>query len=284
MSRYPSCCLLVNPASGSNAAQAVEDVKSALNGNSVAVSRVVTFPDEPVPSAQDLDREGIPLLVIFTGDGSANAAISALSGWGGAILVLPGGTMNLLAKRLHADLSIDDIIAIVAGGGALARRINCAQSRHGIALAGLLAGPGTAWGNVREAMRDLDLAGMAQGAVEAMSETTGGARVTMASPGIGREDGYPLIEINPGEHGLQIAGFYADNAGEYAKQGWALLRRQFRQGPHDRLGMAESMTISSCDGSDIGLLLDGEAYSGGPSETFTVAPCGVDLLATAHAD
>ena len=49
----------------------------------------------------ELDAAGIKRLAIFTGDGSLNAAITNLYGWGGKILVLPGGTMNLLCKRLN---------------------------------------------------------------------------------------------------------------------------------------------------------------------------------------
>ena len=91
--------LVRNDASGSNR----EDVLAALEGCCVEagfhIARQTCFPDEPLPAPQDLDAAGIDLVAVFTGDGTANTLIGALAGWRGAVLVLPGGTMNLLYRR-----------------------------------------------------------------------------------------------------------------------------------------------------------------------------------------
>jgi hypothetical protein len=190
--------------------------------------------------------------------------------------------MNLLSKRLHGDYTAAEIIPVVAAGGARRRRVNRILGECGDAYAGLLAGPGTQWGTVREAMREFDIAGIASGAAEALAKSTGETTVRAAVPPLGKREGYPLIDMTPGEHGIQINGYHAGNLAQLAQQGWALLRRQFREGPHDRLGIVDEVTLENIDGSPVEVLLDGERCDAGACVTFRVALSEVDLLATHH--
>lgn len=282
MERFDRAWLVVNSASGSNTPEALDDLRDCLCNHAIAAVRTTGFPDEELPSPAALEAAGVPLVIIYAGDGTVNAAVRALAGWPGALLVLPGGTKNLLSKRLHGDYQHTDIVALVQHGGALRRRINVVRCEQGEALGGLLAGPGARWGEVREAMRELDLSAVASGAAEALAEMTGAAMVRCVRPDLGARDGYPLIEMTPGEHGVQLDAFHAETAGEFAAQGLAILRRNFHDGPHDRLGVVERVSIETVDGSPLELLLDGEAATGGPRVEFAVASCEVDLLATAH--
>jgi hypothetical protein len=274
--------LVTNAGSGSNNPAAVEMLQGCCGEHGFAVARLVRFPDEPLPTPADLGKAGIDCVAVYAGDGTVNTVVTALYGWSGAVLVLPGGTMNLLAKRLHGDAPMERIVAAVAGGGARRVRPLVARTGSGDALAGLLAGPGTAWYAVREAMREADVAGIVAGASEAFAETTGGSMLHCREPELGREAGYPLIEITPGEWGLQLDGFYAETAGDYFAQGWAMLRRQFRAGPHDRLGLVDRATLAAEGGGLVGVLIDGEPAESGPAEEIAVARCEVDLLATGH--
>jgi hypothetical protein len=283
MERFTNSWLLANSASGSNTPAALTELQACLADNGMIVDRTLAFPDDPLPLPGDLDAAGVTLLIVYTGDGTLNAVLAKLGGWGGAVLVLPGGTMNLLSKRLHGDYTAAETIAVVAAGGARRRRINRISGECGDAYAGLLAGPGTHWGVVREAMREFDIAGVASGAAEALARSTGETTVRAASPALGNPGGYPLLDLTPGEHGIQINGYSVTTPGEWAQQGWALLRRQFRDGPHDRLGIVDEITLENIDGSPVEVLLDGERCDAGPRVTFRVALSEVDLLATHHA-
>lgn len=278
-----ACCwLMVNPSSGSNDDSSTEMIVAALTTRGWTVDRVIAFPDDPLPTGAALDAAGAAMMVIYTGDGSMNAAISHLEGWGGQVLVLPGGTMNLLPLRLHRSINVGTILDVVAGGGSRPVRPHCVRCDAGIALAGLLVGPGTAWSRVRESMRKLDLADMAKETVDAIRTTSGGPCVLLPDNRLMRDGGYPLVELTPGEHGVQIDGYFAADAADYAGQAWALMRRRFREGPHDRLGIADSTVLTTADGSALPCLLDGEPAVCVSGSRFVVAPCGVDLLATAH--
>ncbi|MFM7349762.1 MAG: diacylglycerol/lipid kinase family protein, partial [Erythrobacter sp.] len=281
-SDVPACWLVVNPASGSNDAKSTDTLAAALTDRGVRVDRVIAFPDDPLPDIATLDAAGIGLVVVYTGDGTVNALVNALGGWSGAVLVLPGGTMNLLARRLHRNLRPEEIIDVAAGGVARRVRVGCVRTEQGLAFADVLVGPGARWSEVRESMRSGAIVEMATGAIEAIRHSATGPFVKAPALPRSREDGYPLIELTPGEHGIQVDGFYAEAAADYVQQAWSVLRHRFREGPHDRLGMVEAVEIASIDGSALDCLIDGEPAECPSPFRFIVAPCGVDLLATAH--
>ena len=276
------CWLVVNPASGSNDKSSAETVAAALEARGWSVGRVIAFPDDPLPDPSALDAAGVGLVAAYTGDGTINALVNRLAGWGGKVLVLPGGTMNLLPLRLHRSTDLDAILDLVASGGALALRPNCVRCPAGVALAGLLVGPGTAWNRVRESMRSGAIVEMAKEAVAALRDSTSAPGVLVADRRASREGGYPLVELTPGEHGVQILGYYADAALDYTAQAWATLRHRFREGPHDKLGLTEAIRLKSLDGGPLACLIDGEPAECPSGSTFAVEPCGVDLLATSH--
>jgi len=282
MDQNSSCWLIVNPSSGSNEASSADTIAASLGERGWQVKRIIKFPLEPLPDRGALEEAGIGLVVIYTGDGSINAAVAKLAGWEGAVLILPGGTMNLLAQRLHRSAQVNEILDIVAGGGARRRRPACVKCEAGLALAGLLVGPGTCWSEVRESMRSLALSEAALQTIEAIRHTATGAPVIAKDNRLIREGGYPLIELTPGEHGLQLTGYFAEDALDYAEQAWATMRRRFREGPHDRLGIAQTATLASVDQSPLACLIDGEPTECPSPCTFTVHECPVDLLASAH--
>ena len=266
--------------SGSNDEEALAGLKEALADSGFSVARHVVFPESDLPTAAELTAAGLPLVAVFTGDGTLNAVLDTLAAWDGAVLVLPGGTMNLLSRRLHGDAAPADIIAAVAAGDARRRRPPVIACAAGHAYAGLLAGPGTAWSRVREAMRESAVVDLAQHSVAAISDTLAAPGVLVRQPVMGRTEGYPLIELIAGDHGIEVLAFYAESAGDYLAQALALARRNFREGPHEVLGQAMALTLAGSDGEPFGLLLDGEPADVGAAERFELVPCAVDLLAT----
>jgi hypothetical protein len=275
--------LAVNAASGSNNEAALATLEEAFAGAACTVARRIGFHEEGAPTVEDLRRNGVDILVIFTGDGTVNSIVKDLSGWDGAVLVLPGGTMNILAHRLHGDAEPAEIVAKVGRGEARRMRPTLVRSRHGDGLSGVLVGPGTAWAEVREALRETDVIGTIKGAAEAIGESTAGPKVFCREPNCGRAEGYSAIQITPSEHGLAVEGYYVETIADYAKQGMALLRRNFREGPHDDLGLHQSVRLACLEGETMGLLIDGETLDDDPAreESFTLARCEVDFLATA---
>jgi hypothetical protein len=272
--------LINNASSGSNDDAALAALKACCGAHGFHVARRTMFPEQPLPRPAVLDRAGIGLVAIFAGDGTINAAVAGLAGWSGAVLVLPGGTMNLLYHRLHGERTLEETVAAAARGQASLRRPSVIRSSCGDAFAGVLAGPGTSWGRVREAMRETDVAALAAGTIEAIDETLTGEMIACVAPPLGRRDGYPLVSLTPGNDAIEVEAYHAETPGEYLEQAWALLRRNFREGPHEVLGRVPSVRLASTQGNPFGLLIDGEHAESAPQVEFALAACEVDLLAT----
>ena len=272
--------LIHNDASGSNDAAGLAAVREHCEARGLPMTRVTCFPDDDLPTQQALDASGIGIVALFAGDGTINAALDALAGWGGKVLVLPGGTMNLLYHRLFGDLDIKAAIDAVASGTAISCRAEMIESAAGNGYAGVLAGPGTRWNTVREAMRERDLAAMARKANDALEHTLEGPPVACFAPALGREEGYPLIQLAPTREGIEITAFHAETTGEYVKQTLALIQHDFRAGPHDVLGHEGSVTLRTVGADELGLLLDGEPAEASGAITFRLGNAKVDMLTT----
>lgn len=272
--------LVCNAASGSNDARSRQTVCDALTKAGFTVSRVLNFPDDPAPDPADLAADGIQFVATFGGDGTVHAVVTGLFGWDGAMLVLPGGTMNLLSKALHGPASADEIAARLGAGQGRRVRPPVIHSQHAKALTGVLAGPGTIWNEVREAMRAGDLVEFVAATSQAISHSTTAPKITCAGAEGGREEGYAAIALDPVAEGMEAKGYYAESLADFAGQGIALLNRDFRDGPHDDLGRRAQVRLVCPEGEPMGLLIDGEPFDGKAEEVFTLARCGVDLMAT----
>lgn len=271
--------LIVNEASGSNDPVAIEQVVAALEGAGVAPARVVRIPNDELPDRAELERRSVDAIVTFTGDGTANAVVTRLEGWGGAILVLPGGTQNLLARSLHGEGDFGSIIAAFGRGELTVTRRHLIRSRHGDGLCEIVAGPGAKWSEVREALREGAVGDLATAAGEAISQTAGGSRVVVIDPAVGLDEGYPAVRLHPDEGEIAVDGYTAETIGDFALQGLAILQRDFRTGPHDQLGHHREVLCRSSE--PIELMIDGERATGDTEERFVIAPCEVTLLASA---
>jgi len=272
--------LVNNASSGSNDDAALEALDTCCGEHGLRVAQRTVFPEQDLPTPAALDEAGIGLVAVFAGDGTINSLIGALAGWRGAVLVLAGGTMNLLYHRLHGDRTLEEVVAAVARGEVVLRRPGVIRCSSGTAYAGMLAGPGTAWGRVREAMREAAVVELAESTVAAIDQTLTGEMIACTEPPLGRREGYPLLCLEPRDDGIEIVAYHAESAGQYLEQAWALLRRNFREGPNEVLGLTRAVRLASTEGNRFGLLIDGEQAEAAPEIEFTLAAAEVDLVAT----
>lgn len=273
--------LLINSASGSYSEAAVDDLSNSLAAAGCAPARVIQFPDEDLPTPEQLDAAGVATLAVFTGDGTINAAACAVEGWSGALLVLPGGTQNLLAKSLHGDVPAEAVTSALAG--ARRERRNAIRTSQGTALIELLTGPGAMWADVREGVRDFDLGTIAETFGKALSETREGPGVRVEAPKVGKPEGYRAVRLDCSGERMLTEGYDFSDWGQFAAQGFAMLvKRDFRQGPHDELGRFDTVTLKS-DGP-IAMMIDGERREGGTEERVTCEPLALDFIVTRPQD
>lgn len=269
--------LVINSASGSYDADRIDALRRALAEAGFAPERIIDVQGETLPDAMTLSAAGAGLLVVFAGDGTINGVLGGVAGWDGGVLVLPGGTANLLAHALHGERSAEEIVATLP---ALHRvRRNAVRSDHGTAHIELLAGPGARWSDVREAMREGDLGEIVSGGIEAAQKSMSGPGVTIVEPATGDPRGYAGVRMTPCGGGIKVDGYGAGSFSDLLRQGMALIRRDYREGPHEHLGMLDKLVCRSLDGTPIELMVDGERRTGTVEERFSLVELPVDLLA-----
>jgi hypothetical protein len=196
-----------------------------------APARVLRLPADTLPTRATLEAANVATLAIFTGDGTVNAQVAQLHGWSGAVLVLPGGTQNLLAKALHGDVDPPTIAARLGRGELRRSRRPAVETSTGHALVEVLAGPGATWADVREGVRDMDLSTIASALGEAVRSTAGGASVSVSEPSLGKPEGYRAVRIDADDGTLTLDGYDAQDWADLAAHGVSMLvKRDFRQG------------------------------------------------------
>ena len=268
--------MAANIHSGSYDKTLCQSVSGALSAEGHDMARMIECPHEALPTAAELTAAGVDALAVFGGDGTVNGALRSAQGWNGHMLALPGGTMNLLARTLHGDADSETIARRYAQGRSRISPIPVVIGEGETALVGVIAGPTTAWGEVREDMRHFNLADMPGSIADAWTKTFGGAQVRLDGDGAA----YPALFIEPAHHALRVTGFTAEGAGQLFAHGLSWLKGDFREGPHETLGARAALSLSADDGKPVGLLVDGEESAGSAICHFRHGLSAVDFVYT----
>lgn len=266
--------LLTNLRSGSSDEAIVERLTQLCGDHGAPVAASFTLPGGEIPSAATLAEAGADLLIVLSGDGTVNAAAAALESWDGALLPLPGGTLNLFHKRLHGDRPPEEILTDALEGRA--RRVHppTILSDAGRAYIGVIAGPTTAWAEVREQFRVLSLMGLAETIPGAIDATLHGDGVSIR----GSDERFQAINLTPEEDRILAEGLITDSAGSILRHGIAWLAGDFREGPSVDLSERRSVVIESR--GQIGLLLDGEPAELPSGSVYRLEASPLAFLAT----
>lgn len=254
--------MITNAASGSHNAGTIEAVDTLFANAGTPIERTIVLGEDELPTGAMARAAGVGLFVLHGGDGTITSASAALQRWQGDFLVLPGGTMNLLSRALHGELSPEAIVIKAVGENLPALPVPVIVGEGHCALAGIIAGPTSAWGEVREQVRRIDLKGLASSIPEALAETLSGDDIAID----GMEGSYQAIYLQPATGGIMVRGVLARNAGDLLKHGWAWLSGDFRDGPSVELGTVAAVTLRGSGA--VGLLVDGEKAQAGSTLHF----------------
>ena len=267
--------LVCNDQSGSFDPAIRDAIEAACRDAGTPLAATFTLPDGDIPDASLLREQDIDLLLVWTGDGTINAAATRAAGWDGTLLPLPGGTLNLLSKQLHGDRPAPDILTDALAGKGRRRPIPAIRSNDGDAFITVIAGPATRWAEVRETMRQ-------DGLIEASRAAPDALDTMLNAPGVrvaGSDRDYPAVILTPTEQGITADGVLAEGTGDVLRHGLAWLGGDFRDGPSERLATAETILLES--DAAISLEYDGELGETPSPARFSIGMSAVDFLATA---
>jgi diacylglycerol kinase family enzyme len=267
--------LVCNSQSGSHDDSVHDQIAEACRTHGVPLTAIFALPDDDVPDAAELQRQGIDLLLVWTGDGTINAAATRAAGWDGAILPLPGGTLNLLSKALHGDRPAPDIVADALTGKARRGTIPTIRSDAGFAFITIVAGPATRWAEVRETMRQDGLIEAGRAAPDALGTMLNAPGVRIGTDG----NAYQAIILTPTAAGIAAVGILTEGAADVLRHGLAWLGGDFRDGPSETIACEADIMLES--DAPIALEHDGELAETPSPARFVLAASTVDFLRTA---
>ncbi|MGF7146902.1 diacylglycerol kinase family enzyme [Sphingomonas zeicaulis] len=217
-----------------------------------------------MPTAADLDAAGIDLAVLFAGDGTINAALCALASWQGGFLILPGGTMNLLARALHGEA---DPAAIVAAAHGASRRVALPMIEAGPhrAFVGLILGPAAHWYRAREMARAGRPRRMLSAALGAWRRTFGRGIRIAGAPGLRAR--YQAVFVQPGATRLSVAAIDARDWRAIVQLGWDWLTGDWVRAR--AVDEAQTEVLRLAEGKPVLALFDGEPVRLEPGTRIT---------------
>ena len=267
--------LLCNSQSGSHDDAILQQIVETCRAQGSPLAATFELPDGKIPGSDELTRHGIDLLLVWTGDGTINAAATKAAGWDGAILALPGGTLNLLSKQLHGDRPAPEILADALQGKGKRSPIPTIRSDTAEAFITVVAGPATRWAEVRETMRQ-------DGLIEASRAAPDALDTMMNAPGVrvaGDAQAYPAVILTPTPQAIRADGILTEGTGDVLRHGLAWLGGDFRDGPSTEIARGETIILESA--ATISLEYDGELGETGSPARFELGMSAVDFVATA---
>ena len=267
--------LICNSQSGGHDEDIMDTIAEICRASGAPLAATFALPDDDIPDAAELDRRGIDLLLVWTGDGTINAAATKAAGWDGAVLPLPGGTLNLLSKNLHGDRPVAELLSDALQGKGRRQPVPMIRSDGGDAFITIVAGPATQWAEVRETMRQDGLIEASRSAPDALDEMMNAPGVAVAGHG----QAYPAIILTPTEHGIRADGILTEGTADVLRHGLAWLGGDFRDGPSEAIISGETIILES--GVPISLEYDGELGETPSPARFGLGTSAVDFVATA---
>lgn len=241
--------LVVNAGSGSTDAAVLETLTRQLEAMGVAVAGSTDFPEQPLPDAAGLDAATADTLLICGGDGTINAAWSAVDDWHGQCLVLPGGTMNGLAKALHGDATREAILDKLGAAQLVNPPLASVDDRN--ALVGVILGPAASWVHAREGVRKGRFLRAIRAARLAWARSFG--RSVRVAGIVGK---HRAVIVTPAADALQIATFSVDGVGDVMRLGWQWLTGDWHTAPGVTCASAAEVTVTGR--RTVRTLFDGE--------------------------
>jgi diacylglycerol kinase family enzyme len=248
---------ITNPGSGSTTKAKCDALEAVFEEGGLTLVGRTEFPAEEIPKGASLTRKKVDTVVLFAGDGTINAALSGLSTWKGSFLILPGGTMNLLAKKLHATLDPKEIIHLAQDEDTRIALPYVKAGEHR-GFVGLILGPATAWFRAREAARKGAIKKLFVAVHVAWNRTFGGSGIRIAGvPGL--KDRYQAVFVRPEDGELHVAAVDARDWGSIVELGWESLTGDWVAAR----AVSESLTdtLSAKGNKPVLALFDGEPVS-----------------------
>jgi diacylglycerol kinase family enzyme len=276
---------LFNPAAGSVAVDGEAALRDALKAAGVHGADMVQLDrDSCEQQLRDLAAGKPDLFIVWGGDGTLRSALNTLGQTTPNLLLLPGGTMNLLCRNIHGEKPWNTILADVLASPKR-RSLPAGKVNGELFYCAMLAGAPARFAEAREALRRGELV-KAAAETRAALETLGTLQLAASY-----RDSYSFVDsrlpptsiiavlVGPvaRDHEMEVAALSEPSAGGALNVIWSSFVSDWRSAPGVTIAPARSLVIESGDGA-IPLIVDGEAIDAGRTATVRFVKEAVQCL------
>lgn len=261
---------LFNPASGSVMADGAERLRTALEAAGVSGAELVEIDRSDCETQLKQLADAKPdIFVVWGGDGTLRSALTTVGKTTPNLLLLPGGTMNLLTRSIHGEKTWEQVLSSVI---AAPKRVTLPAGKVNSEFfyCAMLAGAPARFAEARESLRRGEFVKAASEAAAAL-ETLGALHLNACY-----RDGYTfersslpptsvigaLVGPLARDHAMEIAALTEPTAGSALGVVWSSFISDWRNAQNITIVPARSLVIETEDG-DIPVVIDGEAMDAG---------------------
>jgi diacylglycerol kinase family enzyme len=262
---------LINPAAGGVTADGESKLRHALDAAGLSTAAIETL-DHANSAAQmaEIADMNPDMFIVWGGDGTLRSALARVGEKCPNLLLLPGGTMNILTKSIHGDHPWNQILANVVKSP---RRVTlpAGQLNDERFYCAMLAGAPARFAEARESLRRGEIGNVvtsARVALEALQTIHLKARVG---------EGYQCADDR-----LPVTSFIGAMVGPLVKNGrmeiaaltdtsttgalnvmWTSFLSDWRTAPGVKIVESDTLIIDSEEDDSIPVILDGETIEAG---------------------
>lgn len=281
---------LVNSKAGSVGPDGANRLRQALGGVSLEHAEIVELDNsKSAEQLKWLEDEAPDLVIVWGGDGTHRSVLDTLGRRTSQLLLLPGGTMNILSKWLHGDHPWERVLWSVLGSPA-PRILPAGRINDTHFFCAMIAGVPAQLAEIREDVRRGDIGRAIQDTGVALS----GVHAMHLATSFGKDPEHVDRHFPPGNVVGALVGPLARNDRmEVARlelgSAWSALEfawTSFVSGWRDRsdisMDTAEALQVRNIDDQDIPTMIDGEKISLGKSFGVTFVEEAATCLVAAQ--
>jgi diacylglycerol kinase family enzyme len=258
---------LFNPASGSVPGDGEARLRAALEAAGVWGTDIIQTDGEDCDGQMKrMAAEAPDLFIVWGGDGTLKAALEIVGKTTPNLLLLPGGTMNLLPRAIHGEKTWEQVIADVMK--APKRQMLPAGNVNGsLFFCAMLAGAPARFAEARESLRRGDLvkaAGEARVAIDTLNslhlDATYGDGYSFTNGHLPTTSivGAIVGSLTREGKGMEVAALAAPTTHGALNVVWTSFFTDWRSAPGVTVVPATSLDIDNGDDGDIPVIADGE--------------------------
>ncbi len=263
--------VLINPAAGGVPADGEMRIRHVLDEAGLTGAAIETLdPQRGQDQIAEVANVEPDMFIIWGGDGTLRSALSLVGKKAPNMLLLPGGTMNLLTKSIHGDYPWNSILTSVIASPRV-RKLPAGELNGDLFYCAMLAGAPARFAEARESLRRGEIANVVAGARAALdtlqtlhldarygdSYRSADKHLPVSSV-IGAMVG-PLVK----EKGMEVASLSDPTTAAALNVIWTSFLSDWRSAPGVTVVAADVLLIDSKGGDDIPVILDGEAVQVG---------------------